>query len=176
MDESIWPEVISLLLNDAYFKLVKHVSEVTETYIDPIGWLVLNGYITFQIMGIRRLCDNRPDAISLRRLLTEANISSKDRLLQQLDACSAVCAHANDHIAHTGNPSRRPKITDWHLSEADLTNAHKTICKVTMELDRCRPKPRGYVKIFPAVGRLQSRLDPRKGKRRSRAIAVAPWR
>jgi hypothetical protein len=42
MDNYIWLQVIELLLNDAYFKLVRHVSQHTEIYIDPLGFLVLN--------------------------------------------------------------------------------------------------------------------------------------
>jgi hypothetical protein len=152
MDNYIWLQVIELLLNDAYFKLVRHVSQHTEIYIDPLGFLVLNGYITFQLMGIRRLCDNRRDAISMRRLLVETNVAEKPTLLAQLDACNEVCDRASDHIAHTGNPARRPRFADWHLTEEDLTNAHRTICQVTMALDRCRSKPRNYAKIFPSVG------------------------
>jgi hypothetical protein len=152
LDDYIWPQVIELLLNDAYFKLVRHVSLHTGKYIDPVGVLVLNGYITHQLMGIRRLCDNRRDAISMRRLLVETNVAEKPTLLAQLDACNEVCDRASDHIAHTGNPARRPRFADWHLNEEDLTNAHKAICQVTMALDRCRSKPRNYAKIFPSVG------------------------
>ena len=152
MDDYIWPQVIELLLNDAYFKLVRQVSQQTDKYIDPLGFLVLNGYITFQLMGIRRLCDNRRDAISMRRLLVETNVADQPKLLAQLDACNEVCDRASDHIAHTGNPARRPRFSDWHLTEEELTNAHKAICQVTMALDRCRSKPRNYAKIFPSVG------------------------
>jgi hypothetical protein len=163
MDEYIWPQVIELLLHDAYFKLIRHVSQQTGKFnIDPLGFLVLNGYITFQLMGIRRLCDNRRDAISMRRLLVETNVAEKPTLLAQLDACNEVCDRASDHIAHTGNPARRPRFADWHLTEEDLTNAHKAICQVTMALDRCRSKPTNYAKIFPSVGldMLQFNLSP----------------
>jgi hypothetical protein len=152
MDEYIWPQVTGLLLNDAYFKLVRPVFPQSDRGIDPLHFLVLNGYITFQLMGIRRLCDNRHDAISMRRLLVETNVAEKPILLAQLDACNDVCDRASDHIAHTGNPGRRPRFADWHLTEEDLTNAYKAICQVTMTLDRCRSKPRNYTKIFPSVG------------------------
>jgi hypothetical protein len=159
MDEYIWPQVIGLLLNDAYFRLVRHVFPQTDKGIDPLYFLVLNGYITFQLMGIRRLCDNRRDAISMRRLLVETNLAEKPTLLARLDACNEVCDRASDHIAHTGNPERRPRFADWHLTEEDLTNAHKTICRVTMTLDRCRSKPRNYTKIFPSVGLNMQRFN-----------------
>jgi hypothetical protein len=168
MDEYIWPQVIELLLNDAYFKLVRHVFRQTAKGIDPLHFLLLNGYITFQLMGIRRLCDNRRDAISMRRLLVETNVAEKPTLLAQLDACNEVYDRASDHIAHTGNPGRRPRFADWHLTEKDLTNAHKAICQVTMTLDRCRSKLRNYTKIFPSVGlnMQQFNLSPERGSSR----------
>jgi hypothetical protein len=57
MDEYIWPEVIELLLNDACFKLIRHVFPQTDKGIDPLNFFLLNGYITFQLMDIRRLCE-----------------------------------------------------------------------------------------------------------------------
>jgi hypothetical protein len=151
MDDYIWPQVIELLLSDAYFKLVRHVSQKTGKSI-AVWFLVLNGYVTFQLMGIRRLCDNGRGMISMRRLLMETNLAEKSALLGQLDACETVCDQADSHIAHTGHPTRRPDFSDWHLTEADLTNAHRTICKVAMTLDRCRSKARNYAKIFPVGG------------------------
>jgi hypothetical protein len=159
MDEYIWPQVIGLLLNDACFKLARHVFPPTDKGVDPLTVLLLNGYITFQLTGIRRLCDNRQDAISMRRLLVETNVAEKSTLLARLDACKEVCDHASDHIAHTGNPERRPRFADWHLTEEDLTNSHKAICQVTMTLDRCRSKPRRYTKIFPSVGLNMQRFN-----------------
>jgi hypothetical protein len=125
----------------------------------PLNFFLLNGYITHQLMGIRRLCDNRHDAISMRRLLVETNVTEKPTLLAQLDACNEVCDRASDHVAHTGNPGRRPRFADWHLTEEDLTSAHKAICQVTMTLDRCRSKPRSYTKIFPSVGLNMQRFN-----------------
>jgi hypothetical protein len=157
LDDYIWPQVQSLMLNDAYFKLVKYVFEISKKYIDPIGNLVVNGYITFQMIGIRRLCDNRKDVISLRRLLVESSLPSKPALLKKLDACDEVCDRATDHIAHTGDPARRPNITDWNLKDDDLTNAQKAISEVALSLDRARTKPKGYVKIIPVVQTLDMR-------------------
>jgi hypothetical protein len=151
LDEVIWPQIHSLMLNDAYFKLVKHVCELSKKYIEPIGFLVVNGYITFQMIAIRRLCDNTRDTISLRRLLVESALPNKQVLLKKLDDCKEVCDRASDHIAHTGNPLRRPNLTDWNLKDDDLTNAQKAICEVAIALDRVRAKPRGYVKIIPVV-------------------------
>jgi hypothetical protein len=157
LDEQIWPQIQSLMLNDAYFRLVKYVFEISQKYIDPIGNLVVNGYVTFQMIGIRRLCDNKRDVISLRRLVIDSTLPNKQALLKKLDACDEVCDRASDHIAHTGNPVRRLKITDWNLRDDDLTNAHKAICEVAITLDRTRANPKGYVKIIPVVQTLDMR-------------------
>jgi hypothetical protein len=152
LDEVLWPQIHSLMLNDAYFKLVRYVFEISQKYIDPIGHLVVNGYITFQMMGIRRLCDYKRDVISLRRLIIGARtLPNQQALLKKLNTCNEVCDRASDHIAHTGNPARRPNLTDWHLTDADLTNAQKAICEVAIALDRARATPKGYVKIIPVV-------------------------
>ncbi len=152
LDDYIWPQIHSLMLNDAYFKLVRYVFEISQKYIDPVGNLVVNGYVTFQMIGIRRLCDDKRDVISLRRLLIETkSIPNQQDLLRKLDTCKEVCDRASDHIAHTGNPARRPNITDWNLTENDLTNAQKSICEVAIALDRASIKPKGYVNIIPVV-------------------------
>jgi hypothetical protein len=95
----------------------------------------------------------------MRRLLVETNVAEKATLLVRLDACTKLCDRASDHIAHSGNPARRPRFADWHLTEKDLTNAQKAICQVTMMLDRCRSKPRKYSKIFPSVGLNMQRFN-----------------
>lgn len=151
LDDYIWPQIHSLMLNDAYFKLVRYVHELTQIYIDPVGNLVVNGYVTFQMIGIRRLCDNKRDVISLRRSLTETDIANKQTLLKRLDDCSDICDRTSDHIAHTGNPARRPKISDWNLTDDDLTNAHKAICEVACALECARTNSRGFVVIIPVV-------------------------
>jgi hypothetical protein len=137
LDEVLWPQIHSLMLNDAYFKLVRYVFEISQKYINPIGNLIVNGYVTFQMIGIRRLCDDKRDVISLRRLILDTKtLPNQHTLLQKLDTCDEVCARASDHIAHTGNPARRPNITDWNLSENDLTVAQKAICEVAIVLSR----------------------------------------
>jgi hypothetical protein len=110
LDDYIWPQVQSLMLNDAYFKLVKYVFEIGQKYIDPIGNLVVNGYITFQMIGIRRLCDNRKDVISLRRLLVDSALPSKQALLKKLDACDEVCDRATDPRPSSPSSSEAEKF------------------------------------------------------------------
>jgi hypothetical protein len=132
------------------------VFELSQKYIDPIGNLVVNGYVTFQLIGIRRLCDKRSDGISLRRLLIETkNIPNQQGLLKKLDACKDICDLASDHIAHTGNPERRPNITDWNLTDDDLTKAQKAVCEVAIAVEHARAKPKGYVKIIPVANTLK---------------------
>ena len=128
MDEYIWPQVIELLLNDALFKLVRRVFPHTDKGIDPLNVLLLNGYISFQLMGIRRLCDSRHDAISMRRLLVETNVAEKLTLLAQLDACNEVCDRASDHIAHTGNPG-----------------AATALCRLAPDRSRFDERSQGYL-------------------------------
>jgi hypothetical protein len=107
------------------------------------------------MMGIRRLCDDKRDVISLRRLIIDARtLPSQQALLKKLDTCNEVCDRASDHIAHTGNPARRPNLTDWNLTDGDLTNAQKAICEVAIALDRARAKPKGYAKIIPVANTL----------------------
>jgi hypothetical protein len=72
LDQQIWPQVQTMMLNDAYFKLMSRARELTGEFNGPIGRLIENGYVTSQTIAIRRLCDRRTDVISLRRLLEEA--------------------------------------------------------------------------------------------------------
>jgi hypothetical protein len=112
MEQQIWPQIWGMMLNDAYFKLVGHARELTGKLNGPVAQLILNGYLTFQIVAIRRLCDERRDVISLRRALLEIKAKDLaltpqiDQLLQSLDSCDHVCEQVNHHIAHTANPAR----------------------------------------------------------------------
>lgn len=151
LDQHIWPQIQSLLRNDAYFKLVKHAFELSQKYIEPIAHLVVTGHVTYQMVGIRRLCDERKDVISLRRLVLDSVLPAKQALLKKLDDCDEVCDRTSDHVVHTGNPIRRTNMTDWNLTEGDLTNAHKTLCEVALAVDRARVKPKGCVKLIPVL-------------------------
>jgi hypothetical protein len=156
LNEHIWPQIHSLMLNDAYFKLAKYFfNQISKNRNVPIETLILDGYLTFQMIGIRRLCDNRKDVISLRRLLVETG--NNKTLSMKLDKCDSVCNLTNDHIAHKANPLRQPDIRDWNLTDDDLTEAQKSICEVALALDRVRPKPTGYVKIIPVITTLDMR-------------------
>jgi hypothetical protein len=93
-------------------------------------------------LAIRRLSENRKDVISLRRVLNEVRKLHPDLnnqlapLFEKLDSCDHVCGLVNDYVAHTGNPLRRPAMSDWNLQVAHLTEAQKAICEVANRLDR----------------------------------------
>jgi hypothetical protein len=89
-------------------------------------------------MGIRRLCDGRRDAISMRRLLAETNVAEKPTLLAQFDACNEVCDQASHHIAHTGNPA-----------------AATASCRLTPDRRRFDERSQGYLPSHNDVRPLQ---------------------
>jgi hypothetical protein len=97
LDQHIWPQIQSMMLNDAYFKLMGRARELTGEFNGPIAGLVEVGYVTSQTIGIRRLCDGRRDVVSLQRLLVEAKTSSFvpngqiDQLSRKLDCCDHIC-------------------------------------------------------------------------------------
>jgi hypothetical protein len=155
MEQQIWPQIWGMMLNDAYFKLVGHARELTGKLNGPVAQLILNGYLTFQMVAIRRLCDDRRDVISLRRALLEIKAKDLaltpqiDPLLQSLDSCDHVCEQVNHHIAHTANPARRPNVRDWNLEMKHLIEAQKAICEVAITLDRDLLRRTNYVNIIP---------------------------
>jgi hypothetical protein len=88
---------------------VGRARELTGKPGGVVAQLILDGYLTFQTVAIRRLCDRRRDVISLRRVLTEAkaqNIATHDQinhLSDKLDSCDHVYDLVSDHIAHTAD-------------------------------------------------------------------------
>lgn len=155
LDKHIWPQIGTMLLNDAYFKLIGYARELTGEFNGPIAGLIEAGYVTSQTITIRRICDDRRDVISLRRALIKikteqiAPSSQIDALLNQLDPCDRVCRLVNDYIAHTANPLRRPDLDDWNLPVKDLTAAQRAICQVAVILDRDLLQRRNHVTLVP---------------------------
>jgi hypothetical protein len=155
LDNYIWPQVQTMMLNDAYFKLMGRARELTGEFNGPIAGLIEVGYVTGQTLAIRRLCDERRDVISLRRLLLDAKAKSLapadqiDQLSDRLDSCAHICELVNNYIAHTANPLRRPNAAEWSLQTGHLTKAQKAICEVAISLDRDLLKRKNYVKIVP---------------------------
>src|ERR1700676_879307 len=126
LDEQIWPQIQTMMLNDAYFKLMARAREITGQFNGPIASLIEMGYVTSQTVAIRRLCDPKRDVISLRRLLIEATNSHGPtiaELSKQLDECARVIELVNNHVAHTANPLRRPNAVEWNLQVGQLTEA-----------------------------------------------------
>ncbi|MGH6841152.1 MAG: hypothetical protein ACREDV_03540, partial [Methylocella sp.] len=71
LDEEIWPEIQAMMHNDAYFQLWRKAQEFASIPRGPIAQMVINGYVTYQLAAIRRLCDRRcqDDVISLPKVL-----------------------------------------------------------------------------------------------------------
>ncbi len=155
LDRHIWPQVQTMMLNDAYFKLMGRARELTGEFNGPIAGLIGVGYVTSQTLAIRRLCDGGRDVISLRRVLHEAKAKSLapaaqiDQLLGRLDSCDHVCGLVNNYIAHTANPLRRPNSKEWNLQTGHLIEAQKAICQVAITLDRDLLHRKNFVQIIP---------------------------
>jgi hypothetical protein len=156
LDQHVLPEIQKMLVQDAYFKLTGYARQLTGTFSGALAELIHAGYLTFQMVAIRRLCDNRRDVISLRRVLEEAKkinpavaVKASD-LAQKLDACQTVSDLVDNYIAHTGNPQRRLNMPAWSLTEQRLTEAQKSLCQVAMILARDLLH-RDYVEVMPVV-------------------------
>jgi len=155
LDGHIWPQVQTMMRNDAYFKLMGRARELTGEFNGPISGLIEVGYVTSQTLAIRRLCDGGRDVISLRRVLVEAKAKSVvpaakiDQLSDRLDSCDHICGLVNNYIAHTANPLRRSNAAEWNLRTGHLTEAQKAICEVAITLDRDLLHRMNYVKIIP---------------------------
>jgi hypothetical protein len=155
LDSYIWPQIQDMMKNDAYFKMMGRARELTGEFKGPIARLNEIGYVTSQMLAIRRLCDYRRDVISLRRALIEAKAKSLasaaqiDQLSDRLDSCDHICGLVNDYIAHTADPHRRPDATKWNLQREHLTKAQKAICEVANTLDRDLLHRKNYLAIIP---------------------------
>jgi hypothetical protein len=156
LDQHVLPDLQRMLEQDAYFKLMGYARQLTGTFNGALAGLIYAGYLTSQMVAIRRLCDNRRDVISLRRVLEESKktntaVAAKALDLgQKLDACRSVSDLVDNYIAHTGNPQRRPNMPAWSLTEQQLTEAQKSLCQVAMLLARDLLQ-RDYVEVMPVV-------------------------
>jgi hypothetical protein len=154
LDQHVIPEIQNMLVQDAYFKLTGYARQLTGRFNGSLAGLIYTGYLTSQMVAIRRLCDDWREVISLRRVLEEAKktntaVAAKARdLTQKLDACQSVSDLVDNYIAHTGNPRRRPNMPVWSLTEQQLTEAHKSLCEVAMILARDLLQ-RDYVEVMP---------------------------
>jgi hypothetical protein len=71
LDEEIWPEIHSMMHSDGYFKLWLKAQELAKMPYGPIAQTIINGYASYQLAAVRRICDRRArdDVISLPKLL-----------------------------------------------------------------------------------------------------------
>lgn len=139
----IWQQIWSMMFNDAYFRVFDRARQVTGEFNGNFASVIYDGYLTFQMVAIRRLCDGRTDVISLRRALLESRerlpgtASQVDGLLLRVEErCDHVRTQVNQHIAHTANPNRTPNPVIWNMRMRDITRAHEAICKAATILDR----------------------------------------
>lgn len=142
MDKQIWRQIYAMIVNDAYFRVFEKAREITGKFKGHIAQLVHDGYLTSQMIAIRRLCDDDKHVISLRRALIEtrrkqpADARHIDQVLLSLDSCDHVCEQANQYIAHTANPARRPNVPAWNMQMKHLTESHEAICRAANTLER----------------------------------------
>jgi len=119
LDQDVLLEIQNMLVQDAYFKLMGYARQLTGKFNGAVAGLMYAGYITSQTVAIRRLCGNRRDVISLRRVLEEARktnptVDAKGGYLsQKLDACRSIGDPVDNYITHTGNRQRRPNMPAW---------------------------------------------------------------
>jgi hypothetical protein len=154
LDKEIWPQIGTMMLHDAYFKLFGRAREITGQFNGAVASLIEMGYVTSQTVAIRRLCDKRRDVISLTRLLVEASGPNRqliDPLLDQLDHCGHVVDLVNNYVAHTANPNGGRVVAQWNLQVGQLTEAQKAICEVALKFDRDVLRQQNRVKIIPVV-------------------------
>jgi hypothetical protein len=156
LDQHVLPDIRNMLVQDAYFKLMGYARQLTGKFNGAIAGLIYVGYLTSQTVAIRRLCDNRRDVISLRRVLEESKktntaVAANARYLShKLDSCRSIGELVDNFIAHTGNPQRRPNMSAWSLREQQLTDAQKAVCEVAIILARDLLQ-RDYVEVMPVV-------------------------
>ena len=117
LDQHVLRDIREMLVQDAYFKLMGYARQLTGKFNGGVAGLIYVGYLTSQTVAIRRLCENKRDVISLRRVLEESKKTNTavgaraGYLAQKLDSCQSIIDLVNNYIAHTGNPQRRPNST-----------------------------------------------------------------
>ena len=140
--EEIWPEIHALMHNDGYFRLWLKAQEAAGAPYGPIGQMVINGYATYQLTAVRRLCDNRKDVISLPKLLNlirnqyphrKVSVAALNARLET--ECEEVTKLATQYVAHNGIPGAR-NARSWALTDAKIVAAQRAICEVAVIIER----------------------------------------
>jgi hypothetical protein len=135
MRDYVWPEIQAMMLNDAHFRLVLTARELTGKFNGPTAKLLQDGYLTYQMVAIRRLFDKRTDVISLRRALMEAekekpNFGTElNKLLDSLKACDHVCTQVNKYVAHTAKQDKSGKFVPWNMGMQHLDDSHQDLSR-----------------------------------------------
>ena len=131
-----------MMHNDGYFRLWLKAQESAGTPYGPIGQMVINGYATYQVAAVRRLCDRSKNVISLPKLLNLIKNEQPYRkaiaasLGSRLETeCNEVSRMASQYVAHNGNPSA-PDWRQWNLSSDKITMAQQAICEVAVIIER----------------------------------------
>jgi hypothetical protein len=143
LTDHIWPEIHAMMHNDAYFRLWLPAQELARKPYGPIAQTMINGYATYQLAAIRRMCDGRADSISLLKLL---NLISKEQPQQKIivtalsdrlkTECEELSGLASQYVAHHGNPARRDG-RDWSSSSSDqMRKAQNAICTTAIVIER----------------------------------------
>jgi len=144
LNGEIWPEIHAMMHNDAYFKLWYKAYEIAAIPLGPIAQMVMNGYTTYQLAAIRRLCDRRkqPDIISLPKILEGIGTAHPhqmalvDSLIVRLKKeCDELYTLATQYIAHNGDPAT-PNWREWKLTNSQIVLAQKAICEVAIIIER----------------------------------------
>jgi hypothetical protein len=155
MRDYVWPEIQAMMLNDANFRLVLSARQLTNKFNGPTAQLLQDGYLTYQMVAIRRLCDRRDDVISLRRALMEAEKEKpafKPRIDQLLDNLLKESDHVreqvNKYIAHTAK-QKPQKFVPWNMGMQHLEAAQKAICQAAIVLNRDILGWANFVEIMP---------------------------
>jgi hypothetical protein len=155
LDKHIWPQIQTMMGHDALFKVLSCARKLTGGFDGHVGWFIDVGYLVYQSTAIRRLCDPTKGVISLRRLLNE--VKSKrhslkadiDTLSSDLDRCDHLCNMVNNYVAHTADPLRRPKLSQWDMQVVHLSEAQKAVCGVAATLSRDVLQRKTPIEIIP---------------------------
>jgi len=142
MKDSVWPEIEAMMLNDAHFRLFLTARQLTGKFNGASAQLLQDGYVTYQMVAIRRLCHKGDDVISLVRALMEAEKEKPafkpqiDQLLDNmLQQSNHVRQQVNKYIAHTGK-QKPQQFIPWNMGMQHLETAQKAICQTAIKLDQ----------------------------------------
>jgi hypothetical protein len=155
MHHHVWPEIEAMMLNDAHFRLVVCARRLTKKFTGPTAKLLQDGYLTLQMVAIRRLYEKREDVYSLTRALMESEKELPhlkpqiDHQINSLKVCDHVRKQVNKHVGHTDDPERSKDFVAWNMGMKDLEDAQKAICRAAIALERDILKVRNRVEIIP---------------------------